>query len=198
MAVTRILDGAGAAFADLGVEATTTVDIARYAGCSRGTVYRYFATRRDLDRAYVNREALRLAPKIAAQVRAIADPRRRLVEAVLAAVGTVRADPRLAVWFTPADAGSTAGLTRDSEVLDGIAGAFVGALAGPATPEMQDGSGLRDTARWVVRIIVSLLSMPGRDEDDERSIVETFVVPSVFATGGHGPAAAIRPGAKRR
>ena len=34
-------------------------------------------------------------------------------------------------------------------------------------------------ARWLVRVIVSLLIAPGRDEAEERAIVERFVVPAL-------------------
>ena len=33
-------------------------------------------------------------------------------------------------------------------------------------------------ARWLVRVIVSLLTVPGRDDADERAMVERFVVPT--------------------
>ena len=37
-------------------------------------------------------------------------------------------------------------------------------------------------ARWVVRVIVSLLIVPGRDATEERAIVERFVVPPLSAS----------------
>ena len=44
--------------------------------------------------------------------------------------------------------------------------------------------GDQETARWLVRVIVSLLIVPGRDDADERAMVERFVVPSVVGLGG--------------
>ena len=34
-------------------------------------------------------------------------------------------------------------------------------------------------ARWLVRVIVSLLIVPGRDDAEERELVERFVVPGL-------------------
>ena len=36
-----------------------------------------------------------------------------------------------------------------------------------------------DDARWLVRVILSLLTVPGRDEADERAMVERYVAPRV-------------------
>jgi len=38
---------------------------------------------------------------------------------------------------------------------------------------------VREVSTWLVRVIVSLLTMPGEDEDAERSMIERFVVPAV-------------------
>jgi hypothetical protein len=35
-------------------------------------------------------------------------------------------------------------------------------------------------ARWLVRVMVSLLVFPGRDEADERAMLEDFVLPTVM------------------
>jgi hypothetical protein len=35
-------------------------------------------------------------------------------------------------------------------------------------------------ARWLVRVMTSLMLFPGHDEDDERSMLEEFVVPIVL------------------
>src|SRR4051812_44758041 len=59
-ATDRILDAAGKCFAERGVARTSIGDIARAAGCSRPTVYRYFDDRDALRTAFVHREARRL------------------------------------------------------------------------------------------------------------------------------------------
>jgi hypothetical protein len=54
-----------------------------------------------------------------------------------------------------------------------LAAAFVGSL-GPEDPDV-----VQRRARWVVRVLTSLLTYPGRDEADERAMIEEFVVPIV-------------------
>lgn len=150
MSTDSILDAAAALFAAQGVNAVGMGEIAKAAGCSRATLYRYFPDRRALHVAFVQREARRIGALLPTD-----DP----VEAILAALREVRARPELLAWFGAADAGTTAELAQSDA-----------AIAGLGDPE---------TARWLVRVIVSLLIVPGRDEADERALVERFVLPTL-------------------
>src|SRR5471032_1883492 len=53
---TRVLDGALACIARVGVGKTTLDDVAREAGCARATVYRTFPGKQALFRALLDRE----------------------------------------------------------------------------------------------------------------------------------------------
>ena len=64
LAVDKILAAASQAFVELGVSRTGMGQIARFAGCSRGTLYRYFKNRHELYLAYINRAALDLANQL--------------------------------------------------------------------------------------------------------------------------------------
>ena len=154
MSPERILDAAAGLFAEQGVNAVGMGEVARAAGCSRATLYRYFADRRELHVAFVHREARRIGRLVAAETDQPA-------EAVLAAVRHVRAAPALLAWFGATDAGTTAELAQSSDVIQALGG----------------GDDLE--ARWLVRVIVSLLIVPGRDEAEERAMVETYVVPGL-------------------
>ncbi|MDF2824571.1 MAG: putative HTH-type transcriptional regulator [Mycobacterium sp.] len=46
-----------------------------------------------------------------------------------------------------------------------------------------DPAAVERKARWLVRVLLSLLLLPGRDAEDERSMVEEFLMPIV--TAGH-------------
>ncbi|MEG8177647.1 TetR/AcrR family transcriptional regulator [Nocardia terpenica] len=175
-AAERILDAAAALFAERGVAATQMADIARAAGCSRATLYRYFDSRRAVQLAFVHREARRLATTLTADLRTIPDPTTRIVEGVLATLRAVRADPLLIAWFRPADAGITLELAQTSEVIESIATS----LFAPKPPAAQPHNAL--TARWLTRIIVSLLTVPGHDENEERLFLERFVAPLITGT----------------
>jgi AcrR family transcriptional regulator len=172
LATDRILDAAGALFLAQGVGAVGMAEIAAAAGCSRATVYRYFENRHALRVAFVHREARRLGAAVADRVRGIRSPQRRLVEAIAAAVDGVRATPTLAAWFAEASAGTAADLAASSEVIESLAVAFLG--GGPDADT-------RERARWIVRVVLSLLTVPGASAADERRLVERFVAPVVLA-----------------
>lgn len=171
VAAGRILDAAAQLFVERGVATTGMAEVARAAGCSRATLYRYFESRRALHRAYVHREARRLGDRIAAALAPVADPRERVTEAVLLAVREVRSTPTLAAWFGLGDAGLTSELASTSEVIEVLGTAFL------ADIWHADDLEVSRRARWSVRAIVSLLTVPGIDDADERAMVEQFLVP---------------------
>jgi len=146
----QILDAAAGLFAERGVNAVGMGEVAKAAGCSRATLYRYFPDRHALHVAFVQREARRIGSLL---------PADDLVEAILAALREVRARPELIAWFGTADARTTAELAQSEAVIAGL--------------------GDEETARWLVRVIVSLLIVPGRDAADERAMIERYVVPSL-------------------
>ena len=58
-------------------------------------------------------------------------------------------------------------------MITALAAAFVNSL-GPEDPAV-----VQRRARWVVRVLTSLLMYPGRDDDEERAMIEEFVVPII-------------------
>lgn len=164
LAAERILDAAAGLFVERGVGAVGMGEIARAAGCSRATLYRYFADRDELHTAFVHREARRVGAEVAAATKGIDDPGRLVSEAVLHAVRKVRETPTLAAWFADGDAARTAALAQSSAVIEALGMTVVD------DP---------DDARWLVRVILSLLTVPGRDAQDERAMVERYVAPRV-------------------
>jgi AcrR family transcriptional regulator len=164
LAAERILDAAAELFVDRGVGSVGMGEIARAAGCSRATLYRYFADRDELHTAFVHREARRVGREVAAAIDGVDEPARLVTEAVLHAVRRVRETPTLAAWFADGDAARTAALAQSSEVIE--------ALGTSVVDDPED-------ARWLVRVILSLLTVPGRDEADERALVERYVAPHV-------------------
>jgi len=173
LAAEQLLDAAGELFSRDGVAAVAMADVASAAGCSRATLYRYFDSKDALRTAYVHREARRIGAEVAVRVGGIDDPRERLVEAMASALRLVRDDVALAPWFTAGDAGGTARLAQSSGVIEGLVASFLGHDADAAT---------RRRARWVVRILVSLLADPPADGDDERALLEEFVAPVVVGS----------------
>ena len=185
LAAQKILAGAARAFVELGVSGAGMSEIARYAGCSRGTLYRYFKNRHALHLAFVNDCAMRLVAELRVEVRGIVDPAERLTEYIVQAVQKVRDDPSMAAWFEPSESGIAARMSRSSEVIACLADAFVSKLE----PGERDASSSAVRAHWMVRVIVSLLTMPADSLEEERVLIERFLVPSVLAAGA-GPGSA--------
>ena len=173
MAAEKILDAAGELFADSahnggGIGAVAMGDVAKAAGCSRATLYRYFADRHELHVAYVHREARRVGGLVAADAARVRDPQQQLVTVVLSSLRRVREAPALSAWFSGGDAAATAELAQSSAVIEALG----------------DGVGADPlAARWLVRVIVSFLIAPGRDAAEERELVERFVVPALLSQG---------------
>lgn len=164
-AAEKILDSAAQLFVAKGVNAVGMSEIASAAGCSRATLYRYFENRQALHIAFVHREARTLGAAIAESVAAISDPRERLETAILSSISTVRSTPTLAAWFTPGDASLAGELANSSDVINGLGTAMLGEVDGASVSR----------AKWIVRVILSLLMVPGVDEKDERALVREFV-----------------------
>lgn len=173
VAADRILDAAEELYTQRDQASIGMNEIARAAGCSRATLYRYFENREALRTAYVHREAHRLGHAITTQIDGIEDPQERLIASITATLGMVRDSPALSSWFAvsrPPIGGEVAG---QSEVITALAAAFINSL-GPQEPDA-----VERRARWVVRVLTSLLMYPGRDEDEERAMIEEFVVPII-------------------
>ncbi|MEV0331751.1 helix-turn-helix domain-containing protein [Nocardia sp. NPDC050717] len=172
LAAERILDAAARLFAERGVAAVGMRDIATAAGCSRATLYRYFENRQAVRVAFVHRETRRIVADLAEQFRDVADPGERVVATMLGAIAAVRADPLLIAWFRPGDSDTAGRISQDSDVIESLVAAMF------ADADLSDPERSR-LARWLTRMIVSFLAIPGRDAADERAMLAEFVAPIV-------------------
>lgn len=177
VAADHILDAADALFTQQDAATVGMHEIAAAAGCSRATLYRYFENRDALYTAYVHREARRLYEEVSEQVAAVTDPAQRLIEGVITALNAVRDSPALASWFATAQRPIGGEMAEHSEVIRALVEGFVRSLAGDAD-QADDEVGRR--ARWLVRVMVSMLVFPGTDEADERAMLAEFVAPLVI------------------
>jgi len=175
VAVDRILDAAGISFAERGVGKVTMIDVAEAAGCSRATLYRYFPNQAALHFAFVHRATLRIGQRLAEQRRAGAPD--SLADRILAGIAAVRADPLLAVWFEPENMAVPIALSQDSELLQAMSAGLAAQVGATSLSSEQ----VERRGAWMLRCIVSLLAMPGTDDEQERVLVESFVVPVLVA-----------------
>lgn len=171
-AAERILDAASVLFAERGVAAVGMDDIARAAGCSRATLYRYFANRERLRSAYVLREMTTALAHLAMEgdKSAAADPAARLVATVESAVRYVRGNPALMAWFSSEDFAVGPVLAENA---DALATAAARSHVGADLPRLADPL----VADWIVRVIVGLLSYPGPSPEYEHEMLVRFVGP---------------------
>jgi len=174
VAADRILIAAGELFSKKDAATVGMHEIASAAGCSRATLYRYFENRDALHTAYVHRESYRVYRETTEQISAVVDPRERLIEGILASLRNVRERPALASWFAATQRPIGGEIAEQSQVIESLTKAFLASL-GPDDPDL---AGQR--ARWLVRVMTSLLLFPGHNEADERSMLEQFVVPAVL------------------
>lgn len=172
----RILEVAGELFAAKGPDASMS-ELAAAVGCSRATLYRYFDGRRRLQTAYVERVARRIGAAVDVRLTEVTVPEARLVDSILTALEQVRAEPALRAWFVPGGSGTASELALSSKLIEAMAAAFLGGV---------DQGVDRAAAQWVVRVIVSLLAVPGGTIDDERRLIERFVVPGVLGDPDRG------------
>lgn len=165
----RILDAAALLFVEQGIGRPGMEDIARAAGCSRATVYRYFENKQALLRAFVHREARDVTAQVARQLEHNADPGDVVTEAVVAALAAVRARPHLEPWYT-GGATDLLDVFRESPVIAALAGTFLSSTGGASDA---------DLGRWLLRVVMSFLREPGETPEEERRLVERFVAPVV-------------------
>jgi AcrR family transcriptional regulator len=175
VAADRILDAASELFAHRDAAAVGMNEIARAAGCSRATLYRYFETRDALHTSYAHREAQRLYGRLTEQIGHLDDPRSRLTEGIVVALRSVRENPALASWFAASDRPIGGEMAGQSEVVHALVSGFVQSLG------VDDADTAGRQARWLLRVMTSLLMFPGRDEAEERGILADFVVPLVIS-----------------
>lgn len=174
VAVDDLLDAAGLAFERFGVAHATMTDVARTAGCSRATLYRYFPNREALHLGFVHRATQRIAAVLVTEPAEPADASPdAIVDLVMRGIAAVRDDPLLAVWFEPENVAIPIAVSQSSDLLraltTALAGDLVGDAASPADVELR--------GAWLLRCIVSFLAMPAESDEVERAMLEAFVVP---------------------
>jgi AcrR family transcriptional regulator len=194
----RILDGALACVARVGVAKTTLDDVAREAGCARATVYRSFPGRQALLRAMVEREVARLADELldaAGGTDTVADA----VAAVIhTGARTFHTHPALGFVLAhePEIVAPQLSFEQGSAMLHVAA-----QLAGPAFTRFLPLDQAERLGEWITRLTLSYLCNPSEhvDLDDPaqvRELVDAFVLPG-FTGSPTFVSAVTREGASR-
>jgi hypothetical protein len=125
----------------------------------------------------VHRAAYRVHDEIKKQLTGISDPRQRLIAGVTTTLRLVRESPALSSWFATKQAPIGGEVAEHSEVINALAAGFLISLGS------EEPGAIERRARWLVRIITSLLLFPGHDGADEAAMIEEFAVPVLVSAG---------------
>jgi AcrR family transcriptional regulator len=164
-----------------GLSKTTLDDVAREAGCSRATVYRYFESKSELVRRTVQAEQARIAAVVVDAGRASTTFADAVVAVVTAAAGELVGSDALQFLLTHEPEAILGHLAfgPGDRVLVAVGDACAPAFAAWLTPD--------DAARagdWLARILRSYVLMPRPPVDltdpvTARRFLATFVIPGL-------------------
>lgn len=177
----RILDAALVCWARFGVAKTTLDDVAREAGCSRATVYRYVANRLALVTAVVDREVDRLTADVLTAGAAESEFEDAVVAMMLTAARTLEAHEVLgrALEYEPEVVLPALSFEGGDHLFAEARRRFAPAFARFVPPDRAPRA-----AEWCARVLLAYLH-PDRDaasmtDDAEvRALVRRHVIPAI-------------------
>jgi AcrR family transcriptional regulator len=175
---TRILEAAARCMRRVGLQRLSMEEVARNAGVSRGSVYRYFPERAELTNAVLERAAERFV----AESRPAVERRRTLAAQVGEAAAFIRAhlhDEMMSLQL-PAEHETllaTILTVRVGGLLNRWVTFWLPLLAeAEARGEVRPGLDHREAAEWIVRMLLSIAVMPSAVVDlDQPAAVRAFV-----------------------
>lgn len=173
----RVLEAAIACVKQWGIEKTSLLDIARQAGVTRPTVYRYFTSREDVLSAALLQSAAAMARRLIAHIEGESDPAERFVRAILFLLDDVPKEPQLSIMTL-----SSLATYVSEDALINAEGFGLSLLlmkqilAGVAMTE----EAWREVTEATIRMLLSLLNMAGpvkRDEEQMRGFIIRRLLP---------------------
>jgi AcrR family transcriptional regulator len=148
-----------------GFDAFNVDALAARTHCSRATIYRYVGGKKQIRDAVLSSTAARIIETVRSSVEGRAGPE-RVLTAIEVAVAEIRTDPMGQLFLDSARGGGWTWLTASPVVAD-FATELTG-LAGDDAP----------AARWIVRLVMSLLFWPDADPRAEHQMLQRFVAPA--------------------
>lgn len=180
----RLIDAAERCFDRFGVMKTTVEDVADEAKVSRATVYRYFEGRDELILAVLMRHANSFLAQLGRRIERAGTLVSAIPDGVVYTVAAVRKDHNLALLFAPEVAGMTGSIAGRSEALFAGNETFLRPYleAARQAGELRPGLDIGEASEWVLRVVLSLLTVHGparRTEAAQRRYLTTFLVPAL-------------------
>ena len=177
----RVLDGALACVARVGLGKTTLDDVAREAGCARATVYRCFPGKQALFMAVLEREVTALGTRAITAAAAADDLADAIVAVILTGAHTFHSHAALGfvVEHEQEILAPQLSFERGSAVLRAA-----GALIAPAFTRFVEPDRAERLGEWVARLTLSYLLNPSElvrldDPAQVRAFVVDYVLPGV-------------------
>lgn len=164
LAMRAIRQAAREVLLERGVERFSVERVADRAGCSRATLYRVAGGKKALLDGLFAEEAAAVAERISAAIDGLSGEE-RVVEAILVALREIRSDAATLEWVR--NALLTGDYVQSSADLKGLAVTLTGSEA--AAP---------NSGEWIMRVVLSLLVWPIRDEAIEAEVVRSFIAPA--------------------
>jgi AcrR family transcriptional regulator len=155
-----------------GFDAFSVDALAARTHCSRATIYRYVGGKKDIRDAVLARTAARIIEAVRASVEGRRGPE-RVLTAIEVAVAEIRSDPAGQLFLDSARGGGGWIWLSASPVVADFATELTG-LAGDDAP----------AARWIVRLVLSLLFLPDADPLAEHQMLQRFVAPAFAESAG--------------
>lgn len=182
-----ILDAAERCFAQAGVRKTTVEDVAARAGVSRITVYRQLGNRDDLVRAVLLRVTDRFLRRARTKLLTAPDLATAVADLIVSTVVAARRDNSLLLLYGSEETGASGRpLPGTTEPLIERFGAVIEELAAALPGALRDDVSVADAGEWVLRIVVSLLTLEPTTrsgDTDLRRFIETFAVAPLVHAG---------------
>lgn len=160
-----IYDAAAELIAAHGIDALSIDELATRVHCSRATIYRHAGGKSQIRDVVMARRAARIVDVVRRHVEGMDGPS-RVLAAVEVAVAEIRSDPAGQLFIESTKSGQGTSWLASSPVIAGFANELTGLT--------ED----RTAAKWIVRLVLSLLLWPDADARSEHDLLVRFVAPA--------------------
>jgi len=181
----RLLDAAEACLARYGASKTSMEDVAKTAGLSRATVYRYFENRDALLLGVASRQATSLARDSLGYLRQFDTVSDWLVEGLLYTLREIPKRPAFASLVMSLDASTASRLFLGSSNMIQIGVDVLEPIFATAKAQgvVREDVEVELLIEWLLRVLWTYLNAPSRvaaDEEDMRKLFRMMLIPAVL------------------
>ncbi len=181
----RLLDAAEGCFAQYGPQKTSMEDVARAAGMSRATVYRYFENRDALLLGVASRQATALATEAISYLAQFDDIADWLVEGLIFTLREIPERPVFASLVTSLDSRSASSLFLGSSGMIQIGVNVLRPMFGTAEQQglLREDVDIDMVIEWLLRILWTYLNAPSQvaaDDEGMRKLFRMMLIPAIL------------------